>query len=226
MGSSKKDELGAHMHKPRKRTYRLDQPPEQQEKMIAVHLARTSMEDKGGEAGEDANVWDSIGIQRYLEDNRFEVQQLAHMIGAKSHQIQDWISGWTKPSRRMLERLDALVLPEAWSPARIKALRNKTGLTMYGFAWEVGVAPFTMGAWESGKQDASPANCLRLSKVERQINGRDFIWEGLSPSERRNRDIVRRCEETGNASLVSREFGVSRERVRQIMLRFAATGKL
>jgi DNA-binding transcriptional regulator YiaG/ribosomal protein S14 len=173
-----------------------------------------------------SEFWTPEKINDFLDHNGLTRQQLANMIGVKPTQIRDWQVGRSVPSRGMQDRLDSLELPKGWPPHRITALRNATGLSMYAFAWEVGVAPFTVWAWESGKQEPSLANCVRLDRMEKAIDGRTTDFTDLSPTQKRNLDVIKRVEQTGNASLVAREFGISRERVRQIVLKYTATGEM
>lgn len=62
--------------------------------------------------------------------------------------------------------------PATW-PARVKAVRAKTGLSQAYFAFEYGVSCSTVEKWEQGERTPlSAANTIRLAQVERAADAR------------------------------------------------------
>ena len=53
-----------------------------------------------------------------------------------------------------------------YSPAQIKALRDKTGLNQFDFADKLGVSRDTVNSWECGRRKPSPAIRKLLELIE------------------------------------------------------------
>jgi putative transcriptional regulator len=53
----------------------------------------------------------------------------------------------------------------------IKELRKKLNMTQQELADKLGVAPFTVRRWESGKARPSPLAKRQLARLERKIKG-------------------------------------------------------
>ena len=53
---------------------------------------------------------------------------------------------------------------------RIKRLRKKLGLSQDAFAVKLGVAPYTVRRWESGKNEPSPMANKLIEMIEKEID--------------------------------------------------------